>query len=314
MSDSPVRPDLERPISPHPLLCIACESCGATLPFDPDRAEVTCSFCAATSTVPEALRSRARAHLAAIEAAWAKEIHARYVALLHDHAARTNPRTMRWMLVLLVAGPLWLIALGSGFAERVHPVFTLICVALTVVAAARVFGGITGPARPFSISLVVVSGLGACPRCGGPMRVWEGSASTSCEYCRASLVVDEPQRRALLEAALARVAPAGAASFEAVERNFRSLRGASSVFGLFGDADLASVMLIATIVLLVGVAGLGFVLFHGAPPVHGDGWVAPALVLGLVAVAVHQVRKVRRLMRARHELEAIRRNPVRRSP
>jgi hypothetical protein len=240
---------------------------------------------------------------------WAREIHARYVELLHAHAARSNPGTLRSMVVLMVAFPFWLIVLPSEFAQRFHPVLTFGLVAVTVAAAARVFGGISGPANPFSIELVVASGLGECDQCGGPVRIREGTTSTRCEYCGAVLQLDDAHRRAMLEAAFGRLAPASAKSWAAIERNWQSVSGASSVFGVFGRADLANVMLIVTIVVLLLLAAVIYAVFRDAPEVHDTSWVLPMLLVGLIGVAVHVTLKVRRLLRARAELDAICRKP-----
>ncbi|HMJ16503.1 MAG TPA: hypothetical protein VK524_34050 [Polyangiaceae bacterium] len=297
------------PARSHALLSVPCVQCGANLPLAPELPQVTCEYCSTTFSVPSSVRERARTHLKQTSAAWVREIQARYLELLHAHAARTNPGTLRWMIPLMLALPFWLMVLPSGFAQRFHPILSATCVALTLAAAARVFGGITGPPRPFSMALIVASGIGECQQCGGPVRLREGSTSSRCEYCGASSVLNDAQRRSMLAAAVQRVAPAQASSFEAIQKNWASVRDASSVFGVFGRADLASVMLIVTIVALVALGVLGFVFFRDAPEVHDTSWVLPALLLGLLGVAAHNVAKVRRLLRARAELDAILHEP-----
>ena len=137
------------------------------------------------------------------------------------------------------------------------------------------------------------------------MKVPEGTTAVKCGYCGATGQVSEAQRRAMLETALRRVAPAQAGSFDAIERNFRSLEGASSVFGVFGKADLATIMLVVTVGVMIAVGILAVTVYRDAPAAHGTGWIVPALASGLVVVAVYNVAKLRRLLRARVELDGI---------
>src|SRR5687767_9329328 len=197
LAPTPVDPGLAQE-----LLMMPCPACGASLPIRPELDTVRCDYCSTQFATPSALRERAAAYLARVRAAWADEIEARFIASMHARAAKSNPSVLRWLIVLALACPFWIILLASGAVEILSPYLVAVCVALTLIAGERVLSGISGPARPPSVALVVASGLGSCRACGGPVPIAEGETTCRCRFCGATSVPTPEQRREMLRAAL----------------------------------------------------------------------------------------------------------------
>jgi hypothetical protein len=301
--------------TPQELLNTPCPGCGATLPIAPELEQVSCDHCAAEFAVPAALRARAREYLARIRGAWADEVEARWIALLHGSAARTNPSTLRWLGVLSLSAPLWIILLASGAVEILSPFLVAGLVLITLYAAARIASNITGPARAPTVALAIGASLGACGVCGGPVPFEEGETACRCRFCGATSVPTPEQKQQMVASALRRVAPAQAVSAEAVAENWRTATEASAVFGAFGKRNAASIL--SAILIAGGFALTAFAIYvvmvmrRPGVPRHDASWVLPALGVGFVAVVAHGVLKVRRLNAARAEFERVLGRPLR---
>jgi hypothetical protein len=298
------------------LLMMPCPACGASLPIRPELDTVRCDFCSTQFETPSALRERAAAYLARVRAAWADEIEARWIASMHESAIKSNPIVMRSLVVFVLAFPFWIVMLASGAVEVLSPYLVAVCVAFTLLATAGVILGISGPARPPSVALVVASSLGSCRACGGPVPIAEGQTACRCRFCGATSVPTPKQKREMLRAALQRVAPARAASLDAYVESLRAAEQAGRVFGVLGKR---SAVALSMVMLVVGVFSLIalviYVVFKvDRPDVirYEAGWVRPALVVGFAAIVARAVVKARRQHRARAEFEKVMGRPMQR--
>jgi hypothetical protein len=291
------------------LLMMPCPACGANLPIRPELDTVRCDYCSTQFATPSALRERAAAYLARVRAAWADEIEARWLTSMHASAIKSNPMVMRWLMIFVLAFPFWMIMLGSGAEKMFSPYLVAVCVAFTLIASAGVILGISGPARPPSVALVVASSLGSCRACGGPVPIAEGETACRCRFCGATSVPTPEQKREMLREALQRVAPAKAASLDAYAESLRAAEEGGLVFGVLGKQSAGT---ISFVMLVVGffslIALVIYVVFNVDRPDairYEAGWVRPALVVGFAAIVARAVVKARRQHRARAEFETV---------
>ncbi len=243
---------------------------------------VTCAHCATRLVVPVEIRDAARRYAVGVRDAWRAELHARREELANRRAARTNPATLRWVLVFSLLASFWFVAIASGLDALVPPAAAAGLVALTLLSFFRLAENIAGAGAGLDVPHLLASGVGACAGCGGPVRFPEGAPAVRCAYCGATGLSTPAMRLAMTRAAIDRVAPALDARSRAEVENVRTVTEAGAAFGVGGSTSAAAV---GTFVILAGVGCIMAVVIYGlvagaSLPRHDARWVLPALLLG----------------------------------
>lgn len=171
----------------------SCVRCGAPLSLEAieERACVRCLHCDAETTLDEAARARVLTHLAEVRNAWRE-------TLVEAQRALHNEVTMYvavFVLTLLFSAFPTIAVLSSNLpVGRNVSAFALGLYLVIGLSARRAF-------RAPSAARLLASGIGACGRCGGPVRFEEGESSARCRHCRADCLVNPTLKTQMITAA-----------------------------------------------------------------------------------------------------------------
>lgn len=285
-----------------PLPTLLCVGCGASLPVNPTQPTSTCPRCARVTTLPAELLERARAHAARMQVIWADELEARRTELLHLQASRLNGPLLGVILLFACSVPAWFLL--GGVLAHVPLVVALLSVGFELALLAALVHGFCLMIRPPTLGLVLASGLGACPSCGGPVKLGEQAQSTRCRWCGATLLATREMQGTFMATATARLRDALTERDRAEISNWETARSAR-----VGGRSLPLVPLGVAFVLLATCAMVGafiWVVTSDALDTPGNTptwWVLPALLVGGVALLLQGARRVRAAMAAKHQFE-----------
>jgi hypothetical protein len=275
---------------------LRCGACGANLPVDPFSDRVTCRQCAVDSPVPDAIRRAAQAHRNELRGAWIAELQQRREEVMHSRAASLNHLALVAILSFSVMLTYWLGVWASGVAAVLGHGANAVAVTITLMAtvgASRLLGAMM---KPPSVELLLATGLGACPNCGGPCPMPEGQATTTCGFCGATLLMTPELRRELMARAAARVGMARTERLDAERRNWAIARSPWVLRLSIAAGVLASLAITAA---LIG----GLMMRDRAEPVF-VGWIAPVLLVGGALETWWFVKAVRKALAAGRDFQA----------
>jgi hypothetical protein len=275
---------------------VRCGGCGANLPVDPFSDRVTCRHCALVRPVSETVRREAQAHRNELRVAWIAELEARRAEMMHSRAATLNPFALVAILSFSVLVTYWLVVWAAGVAAVMGHRVNAVAVTITLAATFGASKLLCAMVRPPSVELLLATGLGACPTCGGPCRMTEGHATTTCGFCGATLLMTPELRRELIGCAAARVGVARTDRLEAERRNWAIARSPWVV-------RLSVTLCLLATCALTGLTLWGLVMRDRVEPVF-VGWIAPVLLLGGALATWSLVRDVRNAMAASRDFQA----------
>jgi predicted RNA-binding Zn-ribbon protein involved in translation (DUF1610 family) len=223
-----------------------------------------------------------------------------------------TPRFLRWTIPAVLLVPFWTMALATGVASHWSQWANVALVGVTAAAWAGAFLSFAHMLRPPSLSVILGSALGACRHCGGLVELVEGSASTECPYCGATLLSTSEARETLRRFARERALLVLTESHDAELENWASATRADRAFGVRGG----TVPLMTAIFIVGAFALTGFfireLLQHGtAPGATSTGWIPLALFASAAAMVGMLVKRVQRAMAAKAEFERLIGRPLR---